>query len=104
MSKKINYNFMKSRSFKKKSCKNQATYMGLHHWFKSEYEKLGWMVLAKSHGMNEKVRAYVHSVQRLHHHLECKIKVTVDQDRAADLTILLNNVKVLLAHCKRDFM
>jgi hypothetical protein len=92
---------MKTRS--RKSCKHQATYVGLHQWFKTEYEKLGWMVLAKSKGMHEKVRVYVHSVQRLHDHLECKIQATMDKDRIDDLTIMFNDVKVLLAHCKRDF-
>ena len=86
-----------------KSCKHQATYVGLHAWFKSEYEKLGWMVLAKSKGMHEKVRAYVHSVQRLHDHLECKIQDTMDLDRIHDLQIMLADVNVLLAHCKHDF-
>jgi len=87
----------------RKTCKHKSTYIGLHQWFKSEYEKLGWMVLAKSKGMHEKVRAYVHSVQRLHDHLECKIQETMDKDRLDDLTIMLQDVKILLAHCKHDF-
>jgi hypothetical protein len=45
----------------------------------------------------------LHSVQRLHDHLECKIQATMDKDRIDDLTIMFNDVKVLLAHCKRDF-
>jgi len=94
---------MKTRSAKRKSCKYQATYVGLHSWFKAEYEKLGWMVLAKSKGMHEKVHVYVRSVQRLHDHLECKIRDTMDKDRIDDLNILLQDVKVLLDHCKRDF-
>jgi len=104
---KIKSNTMKTiktiKTKKFKSCKHNATYIGLHQWFKSDYEKLGWMVLAKSKGMHEKVRAYVHSVQRLHDHLECKIRDTMDKDRLDDLTIMLNDVKVLLHHCKRDF-
>ena len=92
---------MKTRS--RKSCKHQSTYAGLHQWFKAEFERLGWMVLAKEHGMHEKVRTYVHGVQRLHDHLECKIQDTMDKDRLDDLVIMLNDVKVLLAHCKRDF-
>jgi len=92
---------MKTRS--RKSCKYQATYAGLHQWFKAEFEKLGWMVLAKEKGMHEKVRTYVHGVQRLHDHLECKIRDTMDKDRLDDLTIMLNDVKILIDHCKRDF-
>ena len=92
---------MKTRSLKK--CKYQATYTWLNLWFKSEFEKLGWMVLAKEKGMHEKVRTYVHGVQRLHDLLECKIQETMDKDRLDDLTIMLQDVKILLAHCKRDF-
>ena len=92
---------MKTRSLKK--CKYQATYTWLNLWFKSEFEKLGWMVLAKEKGMHEKVRTYVHGVQRLHDLLECKIQETMDKDRLDDLTIMLQDVKLLLAHCKRDF-
>jgi hypothetical protein len=92
---------MKTRSLKK--CKYQATYTGLNLWFKAEFEKLGWMVLAKEKGMHEKVRSYVHGVQRLHDLLECKIQETMDKDRLDDLTIMLQDVKVLLTHCKRDF-
>ena len=92
---------MKTRSLKK--CKYQSTYTALHLWFKAEFEKLGWMVLAKEKGMHEKVRDYVHGVQRLHDHLFCKIQETMDKDRLDDLTIMFQDVKVLLAHCKRDF-
>ena len=92
---------MKTRSLKK--CKYQSTYTALHLWFKSEFEKLGWMVLAKEKGMHEKVRDYVHGVQRLHDHLFWKIQSTMDKDRLDDLTIMFQDVKVLLAHCKRDF-
>ena len=87
----------------RKSCKHKATYAGLHIWFKSEFEKLGWMVLAKSKGMHEKVREYVHSVQRLHDHLECKLFDVMDKDKLDDLQIMLADVKILLAHCKHDF-
>jgi len=87
---------MKTRKVKK--CKYQSTYTWLNIWFKSEFEKLGWMILAKERGMREKVRDYVHSVQRLHDHLECKIKDTMDKDRLDDLVIMLNDVKVLIAH------
>ena len=88
---------------KTKRCKHQATYHGLHLWFKAEFEKLGWMVLAKNRGLHEKVRDYVHSVQRLHDLLECKIQETMDKDKLDDLTIMLQDVAVLLEHCKHDF-
>jgi hypothetical protein len=85
-----------------KSCKNKSTY-GLHQWFKSEFEKLGWMVLANELNMHEKIHDYMHSVQRLHDHLECKVHETKDPDRRDNLIIMMNQVKILLKHCKRDF-
>ena len=81
----------------------EMTFCALSCWYRTEFEKLGWMILAHNKGMHEKVREYMHGVQRLHDHVECKIQTTMDKDRLDDLTILLQDVKVLLAHCKRDF-
>lgn len=88
---------------KTRKCKNDATYVWLNLWFKSEFEKLGWMVLAKHEGQDDKVYAYVNSVQRLYHQLECKIRTTKDHDRKQDLQIMYKNVKCLIDHIHKDF-
>ena len=88
---------------KTRKCKNDATFVWLNMWYKNEFEKLGWMILAKSNGDHVKVEAYKNSVKRLYYQLDCKIKDTKDHDKKQDLTIMLKNVKCLLTHIHKDF-
>jgi hypothetical protein len=81
----------------------EPTLAGLIQWYKSAFERLGWMVLAKKHGMKDKVSCYVKELQRLHHSLDQKIKKVFDEDRRQDLTIMKSNVEILLEHAKKDF-
>ena len=81
-----------------RKCKHQATNDGLIKWYNEMFEKLGWMVLAKSNGMRDKIVSYKHSLNRLKQHLECKITATFDMDKTNDLKIMLNNVKILISH------
>lgn len=85
-----------------RKCKYPATYAGLHIWFKNEFEKLGWIVLAKHKGYHDKVETYKHSVKRLHEKLECKVRDTKDHDRKQDLLIMLNDVNTLISHIKNN--
>lgn len=87
----------------RKTCKNMTTTPGLHIWYKSVFEKLGWIVLANKQEMKNKVEEYKSSVHRLHNSLECKIARVKEHDRRDDLQIMLSNVKVLLEHVNRDF-
>jgi Mg2+ and Co2+ transporter CorA len=81
----------------------ETTFKGLNTWYKSVFEKLGWMVLAKQYGMTDQVNVYVNSIYRIHMAIEQKIKKTQDSDRLEDLRVMKKNVQILLAHVQKDF-
>jgi hypothetical protein len=89
---------MKSHDYK--CC--DATFEGIHGWYKAMFEKLGWMILAKSKGMTEKTTSYKHSIERLHTAIVQKMENTYDVDKVHDLEILLSDVEVLMQHAKMD--
>ena len=80
-----------------------ATFVGIHFWFKSMFEELGWMVLAQHRGMTDKIMTYKHSVMRLKQAIEKRLKSTRDHDRKEDLKIMWENVCVLCDHIEKDF-
>ena len=92
---------MKTRKIPGKCC--ITTYKGLQQWYKSVFEQLGWMILAKDRGMKDKVSVYVNSLYRIHMAIQQKIETTVDPDRKQDLLIMETNIKVLLAHVQKEF-
>ena len=79
------------------------TICSLKEWYKTEFEKLGWMVLAKSKGMSEKITNYKHSLKHLEHSIEHKITHVHDADNRDDLMIMLDNVRILIKHANKDF-
>ena len=82
----------------------EATYYGLQEWYKMKFEKLGWMILAKERGMEDKVMEYKNSLNRLEKSIEHKLKYhTKDVDRKDDLKIMLENVAILKEHVEKDF-
>lgn len=86
------------------SCANPATSMGLNEWYKHMFEKLGWMVLAKSYGdMNDKIVSYKYSLMRLKNKIKCKMDGIHDPDKRDDLHIMLRNVNILISHVARNF-
>jgi len=88
----------------KMHCEDPATMEWLKGWHQQMFEQLGWMVLANSKGyMNDKVQSYKKSLLRLEDKLKCKIESVHDLDKKKDLEIMLNNVKVLVAHVMKDF-
>ena len=83
---------------------HEHTAHGLHEWYVSMFEKLGWMILANRNGWNDKVTTYKNSVHRLEEAIIFKHNHTKDADRKMDLKIMLENVKVLKEHIHQDFM
>jgi hypothetical protein len=79
------------------------TFHGLHKWYKSMFEKLGWMVLADAKGYHYKVSAYKKSIENLILSLEHLKNEYEDHNKIHDLNVLLMNTKVLLAHVLKDF-
>jgi hypothetical protein len=74
---------------------HEATFHGLHKWFKRKFEKLGWMCLAKTHGDTLKINAYMDSIERLKASLESKLNALHEADRKGDIKILHVNICVL---------
>ena len=75
---------------------------GLTHWHKHVFEHLGWIVLAKAKGMNDKVAVYKHSLQRLKDSLEHVLGEYKNADRKHDLQVLHMNVVELCSFVKKN--
>jgi len=80
-----------------------VTMKGINKWFKSVFEQLGYMVLAKSKGMSNKIQVYINSVHRLKQAIEDKKTKVYDADKVEDLRIMSANLDVLLKHIHKDF-
>lgn len=101
--KKTHMNTDKTNTRKRNNC--DVTMNALVNWYKSEFEKIGWMILAKSKpGMKYKLATYLRSLDRLERKLKCKMEHVELVDRKEDLYIMWNNVKILKAHAKKDLM
>ena len=97
-----------TRKIKRASRKNlgkccDVTMEGLHNWYVEMFEHLGWMVLAKSRQMMDKIQTYKNSLQRLHMAIEQKMKKVHNSDSKDDLSVMLKNVNILMAHVEQDF-
>ena len=79
------------------------TYNGLHHWSKSLFEKLGYMVLAHCHKHDEDTKCYIKNIKSLEKAIKEKIETIHCEDKKNDLIILQRNVKLLLEHSEKDF-
>lgn len=81
----------------------EMTYCALSHWYKCEFEKLGWMILAKDKGMEYKIESYKMTLKHLLHSLELKMKDVKDVDKKHDLKLMHHNVELLIKHVSKDF-
>ena len=94
-----------SHKKKNSTMKNVSEYTlcGLHQWYESMFEKLGWMLLAKRNGWTDKVMSYKNCIHRLEDAIEHRWKQVKDKDTKQDLYIMLDNVKCLKEHVAKDF-
>ena len=75
--------------------KYSGTMKGIHEWYSAEFEKLGWMVLAKAKGYNEKVNAYKKAIDHLLKTIEHVKDEYEDANRKHDLNVVHMNTEVL---------
>jgi len=80
-----------------------VTLKGINKWFKSVFEKLGYMIIAKSKGMSDKIQVYINSVHRLKEAIEDKKIKVYDADKVEDLRIMSSHLDILLKHIHKDF-
>jgi hypothetical protein len=81
----------------------EMTFCALNAWYKSEFEKLGWMILADNRGFTDKIESYKMSLNRLLKSLNMKIKDVKDFDKKHDLELMHHNVEILMKHIEKDF-
>jgi hypothetical protein len=80
-----------------------TTFDGLQMWFKSLYEELGWMVLAKEMGYKDKIRGYKAKLRRFDQSLAIAERELQDPDHLRDLQIMKDKIKILEKHVHKDF-
>lgn len=71
------------------------TMHGLHHWYSCEFEKLGWMVLAKAKGYDYKIANYKRTIKHLLASIEHVMSEYKDPDNKHDLKVLHMNTMCL---------
>jgi len=81
----------------------EATFDGIQMWYKEKFEKLGWMILAKEHGYEDKIAEYKSSLRRLKQAIEHKMTHVEENDRKHDLLIMHDNLLILMDHVNKDF-
>jgi hypothetical protein len=80
-----------------------CTFHGLHKWHCAMFEKLGWMVMAKEHHSELKLKSYMEGIRHFLICVDKKMKDTRDEDRKDDLAILMKNMKCL-EDCAKQLM
>lgn len=72
-----------------------ATMKGVHEWYVSIFEKLGWMVIAAAKGKTYKIKTYKQSVDELIKTLMHIRSEYESQNRKHDLNVMIMNVEAL---------
>jgi hypothetical protein len=72
------------------------THRGLDEWFKSMFEKLGWIVLASANTkFSKKIVQYEESIDNFLDHADTKYKCTSDIDRKDNIAIMIQQATYL---------
>ena len=80
-----------------------VTVPGLYQWYKSLFERFGWMMLAKHHGMTYKLDTYKKELTLLCDSICERLKNIHDEDHRDDLRIMQKNVEILIKYAKKEF-
>ncbi len=94
---------MKGKTLKIKGCAHNPTYQSLLFWHRNSFKQLGYMILEKYNGYNDKVSNYKTDVMRLRDCISKKHSKMNNPDKKDDLRIMLDNVEVLIKHINKDF-
>jgi len=93
----------KTRKHSTKLPRYAGTMKGIYEWYVAEFEKLGWMVLAKAKGYNEKIRAYKKAIDHLLKTTEHLMKEYENTDRKHDLNVVHMNTMALKEFVDENF-
>ena len=67
------------------------------------FEKLGWMIIANSNKDKEKTKMYLHTLKQVKKIIDNKHKSMKDNDKKDDLSIMSDNLSILIKHADNDF-
>lgn len=74
---------------------HEMTFYGINKVYSNTFKKLGWMVLAKINGHNEKVYRYRDMIYDLMKSIENKMQSVEENDRYNDLKIMHDSLAKL---------
>ena len=80
---------------------HSITFHGVQEWYKHEFEKFGWMLLAKAKGYDFKLTAYKRAIGHMIESIKHLMGEYQNPDHIHDLKVLLMNSMVLKEHADR---
>lgn len=76
----------------------EVTMMGLYSWYKSLFERSGWMILAMEKAHWDSLKNFCSEIDHLIDAIQERKKTIKEQDRMDDLNILQKNLRTLHRH------
>lgn len=71
------------------------TLEGLHKWYVSLFERVGWKLLSKRDGLDHKIYHFKMEIDNLLQALDRRMEATEEKDRLIDLAIMKKNTEYL---------